>query len=308
MRFLYWLGLGIGIALTAIGLLAPVCPQCELPNHFRPFILLGALVLVALAYLRHPGQRPWIAIALAGANLALLVIPSADALMRPTPVAASNTHMKLVSFNLWGTRRYEEIEGFLHDQAPDVVMLQELQRFHLRDLLPRLQATFPHQAVCAGCGVAILSKTPLRDADVAGRLPLVTALWTAPTGETYRLVSLHIAWPFQPERQAKDVDAFIATAGSWSEPVVMAGDFNMTPWSWGLNKLAWQSGLRRQGTFAASWPVANVFNTPLQGWPIPPLLLIDNVLTSPQIVSSHFDIGPELGSDHRPISVSLQLP
>jgi endonuclease/exonuclease/phosphatase (EEP) superfamily protein YafD len=78
---------------------------------------------------------------------------------------------------------------------------------------------------------------------------------------------------------------------------VVAGDFNLTPFSWGLSRLVRSAGLRRHATFGASWPAHRLL----------PLVLIDNVLSTPDVATRAVRIGPRIGSDHLPVTADLVL-
>lgn len=295
---------------TALGLLAPIAPQLEMANHFRLYLLLGAALLLAFDLFVRRVRRPWPAIGLVGLNLALTALPMTSAAVAPLMPSADGEPMTLVSFNLWTSGRHADIVRFIEEEAPDVVVLQELRASHVAELLPRLKTIYPHQAVCAGCGVALLSKRPLTSVDTSGTLPIVSAIWTSPNGKAYRIAGVHLPWPFMPERQAREIDKLIAAINGWSEPRIIAGDFNLTPWSWKLNKLLWQTRLKRHGSFERGWPVFRQFKSagPISQWPLPALLLIDNVLASPEIAAGLFEAGEDLGSDHLPIVVRMRLP
>jgi endonuclease/exonuclease/phosphatase (EEP) superfamily protein YafD len=79
--------------------------------------------------------------------------------------------------------------------------------------------------------------------------------------------------------------------------VILAGDFNATPWSDSFQQLVAQTGLRNvhQGAlFEATWSAA-----------LPQRLLIDHVLLSPEWDLAAKTIGPDIGSDHRAVIVDL---
>lgn len=310
MRFLYLVAVaGIGLP-TVLGLLAPFVPQLEMANHFRPYLLLGAILLLASDVFVRRVRRPWPPIGLVGLNLALTALPMTSAAVAPLMPPVKGEPMTLVSFNLWTSGRHADIAQFIEDEAPDVVVLQELRASHVAELLPRLKTTYRYQAVCAGCGIALLSKLPLTSVDTSGTLPVVSAIWTSPNGKAYRIAGVHLPWPFMPQRQEREVDKLIATINGWSEPRIIAGDFNLTPWSWKINKLLWKTRLKRHGSFARSWPVFKQFKSAglISQWPLPGLLLIDNVLASPEIAADLFETGEDLGSDHLPIVVRMMLP
>lgn len=307
LRFVYGLGVVAIGALTAAGLLAPLSPQFELPNHFRPYLLVGAVVLIGIGYVSRSTAKPWAATVLASINLALA---AATLPARASFADIEGEDVKVLSFNLWTSRRQDDIAAFIRGENPDLVFLQEVQPFHKTKLLAELRADYPHQAVCEDCDIAVLSKRPLKPLDVSGRTRFVSAQWTSAAGKAYTLVGVHPAWPFRPELQEEDMDDLLAASAPWrTGPLIMAGDFNLTPWSWKLNKLCWQLGLARHGTLEMSWPeIRQVRSLGLNAWPVPPLVLIDNVLTSPDIVGRDFKVGPDLGSDHRPVVATLRLP
>jgi endonuclease/exonuclease/phosphatase (EEP) superfamily protein YafD len=113
-----------------------------------------------------------------------------------------------------------------------------------------------------------------------------------------RIYGVHLAWPFDPLDQAANIDWLIDSLPRTKTPYVIAGDFNLSPWSWKLNKLAAEAGLRRHVTFALSWPVHRLF----------PFVLIDNVLATPDIANISSRAAGRVGSDHAPLVVDLTIP
>jgi endonuclease/exonuclease/phosphatase (EEP) superfamily protein YafD len=76
----------------------------------------------------------------------------------------------------------------------------------------------------------------------------------------------------------------------------------MTPWSYRMQRLLAAASLRRHATFLRSWPAGWHAGLPS------PALLIDHVLTTPDIRTVSIETGPYLGSDHLPIVARLRLP
>ena len=74
----------------------------------------------------------------------------------------------------------------------------------------------------------------------------------------------------------------------------MAGDFNLSPFSWKLNRLLLTGGLRRHLTWSFSWPAHRGM----------PFVLLDNVLSTSGFGAR---VGPGLGSDQRPVIADLAL-
>lgn len=299
VRLLYWAGFLAGAAVTLVGLIAPLKPQWELVNHFRPFTLLGCLGLIALGSFAWPKLWPKAAIALASVNLCLVapaVLMTASS-AKETP----GESIKVLSLNLWVSEDTEAVLRLIERVQPDLVMFQEVRDTHVANLFPRLREHFPHVAQSL-YDVAIASRRPLKDVEyelhTSERPAIISALWTSVSGRTYRIASIHLAWPFRGETQAEHIHWLIGTLRTWNEPIILAGDFNLTPFSYKMTLLTWQTGLRRHGLVGFSWPSQD-FD------PLPPMVLIDNVLTSPEIRSSKFRVEEDVSSDHRPVSVTL---
>ena len=64
-----------------------------------------------------------------------------------------------------------------------------------------------------------------------------------------RIVGVDPALPWQAETQTRHVERLIALRASIAGPAFVAGDFNMTPWSYRLERLLAAAGLRRHATF-----------------------------------------------------------
>jgi endonuclease/exonuclease/phosphatase (EEP) superfamily protein YafD len=83
-------------------------------------------------------------------------------------------------------------------------------------------------------------------------------------------------------------------------PTIAAGDFNFTVYSPAYARMLRESGLADafagrgwQPTWMAGfWPLA---------------LRIDHVLASRSLCVEHAEVGPDVGSDHRPLLVRLRM-
>ena len=88
--------------------------------------------------------------------------------------------------------------------------------------------------------------------------------------------------------------------------MVVAGDFNSTPWSFALKRLDGMLPLIRRDRAIATWPSAP---TEAQGRKVPlalPVLPIDHIYAGAGWRTLDVRRGPSLGSDHRPVVVTLQ--
>ena len=85
-----------------------------------------------------------------------------------------------------------------------------------------------------------------------------------------------------------------------TEPLIVAGDFNVTPWSQHFHTALARSGLNDCAAghgLAPSWPSQ-----------FPPLgIRIDHCWASQHWRSTDVRLGPSLGSDHLPLIADLEL-
>lgn len=84
-------------------------------------------------------------------------------------------------------------------------------------------------------------------------------------------------------------------------PLIVAGDFNMSPWTEKLSRFEEATGLERYNTFHLTWPMQHGKLRLL------PLVAIDNVFASPDFARIATDAGPRLDSDHRPVIADIAL-
>lgn len=169
----------------------------------------------------------------------------------------------------------------------DVVTLQEVT-WRNRAVLDRLADTHPHQLHCGKWrpkSEAIASRFPMSErlCDEAHRLSGLRI--TTPHGPVW-VLNLHLSWPW-PFPQARQAEQAAATMEALEGPIILAGDFNMTPWSHVVTRLSEVTGTRRSG------PVRPTYTLPLLGG-VP----IDHVLT-PKDWQAQTTRRPRLWSDHK---------
>jgi endonuclease/exonuclease/phosphatase (EEP) superfamily protein YafD len=305
-----------GAVMTGFGALAPLLPQTDMANHFRPYTLAGAAVILVLAVaMRLPVAARWSAV-LVALNAVLLLLPllwSAEAVDRQVlaQAQASTGHrdIKVVTFNVYNRNlETERIAQFLLQEDADIVLLQEVTEQHFDALSAALSAWYPFRELCfvrGACRQAIFAKRPwasiehLRRNDATPEM--ISAVFDGGEHGTISVHGVHLATPYRP-KQARQTDRLIAKAGAGKGPAIVAGDLNMTPWSYGLQRLLVSAGLRRHATFLRSWPMLGNYRLPA------PAFLIDHVLTTPDIKTVSIRTGPYLGSDHLPIIAVLRLP
>jgi endonuclease/exonuclease/phosphatase (EEP) superfamily protein YafD len=289
-------------APTAIGLLAPWWPRADIPNNFSPYLVAVSLAAVALISFQRPKRSMWLV--LISALFMVAAINAAPVLRALTTTAvaakAPTDTLTVVSFNVWTkNRRVADVVRWLADQKADLVILQEMSGEHREPIKQALAAEYPHIHDCGCNDIVMLSRRPWRAAGGQSRTPEQPAMsWFTlidNNGSELRVVGLRPRYINQPEEFAAHYDWLVHHANVLGRRAMLVGDFNAAPWSSYMLRFGAASGLRRHGTSSASWPSQL------------PLVLIDNVLTTPNIAAVSFEVGPDLGSDHRPIVATVAL-
>jgi endonuclease/exonuclease/phosphatase (EEP) superfamily protein YafD len=313
----------LGLALvgyllwTAATFLGRLSWLFDITTHFRPHLLaVGALLAVMLIAAR----RPWWVV-----PLAVAASVHAAVLLRPVPVPAASgpgPALRLTEFNLWADNtEFGPVLDYLRSQRPDVLVTVEAVRpwqQHLRqlsDLLPfntmdRLKRPTDLETV-------VMSRFPIKGFSVEMPREPKGAVLGIPVvrvvldvgGTDVVLWAVHPPNPLNRGdwRARNTLHLWVAgrvAAEDPSVPVIVAGDFNQTPWT------PWhQQFLERSGLLDAagtSWPAP----TRQPYWPFGWRLLaipIDRVAVRPGTGVSELQVGPFLGSDHFPVTADLVL-
>ncbi len=302
---------GLGLALaTLLGLLAPWVPLLELFNHFRPVLVAGALALLAFTLLLRWRPAIWLAAAITAVNLILF----AAAIYGSAASAGdgADKFLRVVSLNVWvNNPQSADIADFVLREDGDIVVLTEVSAEQNAKLREALGTRYPH--VLGSRGVLLLSKrAPIASGHVSnpgidgwGRVPLINWARFQHDGMTFELAGVHLAWPFNPLDQVNDIDTLIGFAKDRDVPLIVAGDFNLTPWSLKLQRFRRQTGLGRTFTFALTWPVKRI-RMPFSALNFP-IVGIDNVFVSKEFAVQSAEVGPYVGSDHKPVIADLVL-
>ena len=280
----------------------------DLLSHFAVLWLLGALLTLACGVFISPSPYRMTLVTLGGAGVIFALALIVPEVLRPTarlPISHHEARIKLIQFNAWG--RNADPQGtvkWLVEQRPDIIVIEE--------------NSGPIQAGLVTSGfiytrgslrTAIYSRAspahkPFQIEGNWGEFPgLVRATFTLPTGGTFHVVGTHLTWPtatFQPRQRFH----LAALAGRYDRRrLILAGDFNLTPWSFALQRLDKQLGLMRRDRALFSWPA----RAGLGGqWSIP-VLPIDHVYAGADWRTVSITRGPRLGSDHYPVVAVLAL-
>jgi len=255
------------------------------------------------------GQRRAIAAGVAALLVAWNALPvvqraSADA----PPASCGGPAFTVATVNLqYSNLQHDRLLAWLAGHRADVIVVQELTDVWAQALAG--SGAHPHRFLLTRedpYGIGVLSRWPLESAgaiDLAGDgLPSIAGIVDI-EGRRVRLLGLHTHWPVLPEVARMRNAALGAAAGIARDsdlPVILLGDLNLTPDSPDFARLLDESTLRdvmsgrrwRPTWQAGFWPLA---------------LRIDHVLVSPEVCVEAVEVGPSIGSDHRPVIAQLRL-
>lgn len=292
-------GLIIGVAVTALGMMANWFPALDFLNDGLPLLTAGALVLLAISLVTRRILIIVGSLLLFGVNLLLLFVGMAGAV--PAAPDGRARFMRVITFNIaLGSEHIEATKNFLLEVDADVVVLQEVQTHH-KELLARLSKTYRYRV--GDRGLVILSKyriTADGRIDRASR-PLQIIRWAKldVNGEEVQIAGTHLARPFNPELHQADIISLTEFVLEQSGALIVAGDFNMTPWTFTLKTFAAATRLQRFNTFYPTWPMR------WRDTRLHPVVATDNVFASHQFASLGTTVGPYLGSDHRAVVADI---
>ena len=294
----------VGAAMTFVGFLAQLIPTADIVNHFRPLTLAGCIGGIALALLARRKQAGIGLAVLAVINTFIVLIASSYA--TPAVETTAGRDLKIETFNVYGANEnLAEASKWLIAQNADIMVLEEMTSRSKPSPMPTLEAAFPHIYDCGCNDIIVASKRPwLKAGGHTRTATLPSWSWIElddEKGGKLRVVGMRPYYPYRSNEQAVHYSWIENQLASIKQPMIVVGDFNLTPWSWKLQRLSHRTGLARHGTWARSWPAQD-------NWPNIPAFLIDNVLTSPEIKAVSFKTGPGLGSDHLPIIATIRLP
>jgi endonuclease/exonuclease/phosphatase (EEP) superfamily protein YafD len=226
--------------------------------------------------------------------------------------APGGVPLRVVSANVLSQNRTpEQVLEFVRAADADLVVLVDARQKRWQPVLTALGALYPYSAPQAARerrSVILFSRHPIFDQQVVrppgGRRPYLVAE-VAVGGATVVVAGVHPSSPSPSEpgdtrRRNRELDHIAEVASEADRPLIVAGDFNTTPWSPYFRDLLAAAGLRNAAEghgYIATWPAFF--------WPA--LIPIDHVLLKGPLAATTLRRGPAVGSDHFPIIADLRL-
>lgn len=247
----------------------------------------------------------------AGASLNLAVIIPVYFGGPATP-AANATVLRMASINVNSSnQRYESVKRFVDSANLDLIVFQEVNASWLREL-DDLRTRYPYVVAHPGwtcSGIAMFSRLPLSNGEIGfwgeAGLPSVLARINI-HGRELTVLGSHPMPPGSSESTRLRDEQFTALGRKLLEvqgPVVLLADLNCTPWSRRFRELLDAAHLKNSANgwgIQPTWPSWPYFSK-LLGIPI------DHCLVSKEIGITNREVGPDIGSDHFPLVVGLDL-
>ncbi len=306
------------LALAATLLLASDFWVGDMLTFFMPWIALAGLGSLALAMVF---RLRVVSVAAAGLCI-VAAVPIFGAWSQPPP-AIAGTSLRVMTFNtLVGTADPDELMAHLEAEVPDVLVLQEYSLQLDSELADPFAAMFPYRSDAGQSALPtllLLSRYPIAAVDVIGgtvdprgRMDQSALRVEITVGaQTAIVYAVHAPTPRWGDRAWQARNALLETLANRAaaEPagtaVIVAGDFNTPTWSPFFLKLVGEAGLSDTAGRLLPSPTrlidragfSDVFGAP-----------VDHILVSARIGWQGDRIGPDLGSDHRPVTTDLVLP
>jgi len=234
---------------------------------------------------------------------------------RTTSEGAPFTTLRLLQANvLFSNRDYELLLELAERESPDIVVLEKITEDWFRAIAP-LWESYAYKARSSTndhVSIVLLSRVEMTDVAPAalGETPSETliAMLHPPGCPAVRVLAAHPRPPISRRAarwrasEIRGIAKRIAQERAGGEPMIVAGDFNATPWSPLYREVRDAGGLvsARDGFgVLPTWPAF---------LPAPLRIPIDQVFLTEPIEVVNCRVGEAIGSDHLPLLVDLRIP
>lgn len=293
--------------LSLSGFLGAYAYLLNLTSHFRvqyTIVLLGCTILLWSLKKR---KTSLIALSFAVLNMAEIV-----PLYQKPSLAETDGNKSFSLFQLNVLSENNQFSEVVHEISrlnPDVVVMEEVTSEWYQALAP-LRENYPYVVETlhrTSLGVVVMSKIPLKETELIDfndeRLPsLITELQVS--GQPITLIATH---PLSPRSKTnfrlrnQQLYAIARAFRSRNQPLILVGDLNITSFSPVFKKFISRIKLydsRKGYGVQPSWPA--------RLWSIARITL-DHCLLSPEFKVRQRMLGNDVGSDHLPVYVEIEL-
>jgi len=318
LRVVAVLGALLASALAILAFFGFAVPEFDLFNHAQPLLFAGTLIglLLVLTQLSG-GLRLTVGsvVVLGVVASSAIVVPEFLAGLRPLPAAGDRPVIRLMTHNAFGVdERPEDVSAAIREEDADILVFQEY--FGATALHPLLREHYPYYVICRGgkrANLGLYSRIPFEQVEdgacpenayTTTRTAHILVRFTQPDGTSFSVMTTHMDWPLPVARQNQQLEALREVVDSVDGPLVLAGDFNSTPWSYALRNFVEDAGLDR--VTANIWTYPKRWYQFGRWWPALPVLPLDHVMVRGVRVQA-VHTGAPTASDHLPVVVEFSV-
>ncbi|MEZ6124419.1 MAG: endonuclease/exonuclease/phosphatase family protein [Planctomycetaceae bacterium] len=309
MRNLFEAAGVIGMICSTLAFAGRIHWIADLCANLRVQLLIGLLVTALASAFSRRFRIAALQLVFAAATL-----PALSFGIPRTSEAGGTVLLRVTTANVLTTnRRYDDIQAEILEMNPDVVAIVELGEGLARHLGADFQTQYRFSNTSpddhGNFGIGLYSRYPLEDCVrldlLEDDLPTLAAT-VVKDDQRFHVVAVHTLPPMSDARfrhrndHLKQVAAYVTSRRNNHPkiPVVVMGDFNLTPWSPIYHQFAAEAGLTSDRLL--NWkPTWYAF----PGFPFG--LVLDHVFTTADLTSIGRNVSPEAGSDHRFVTVDL---
>ena len=312
----------LGVATLAIlALFGFAVPEFDLLNHAQIFLLPGTAIALFILAIALRGWWRGAAIIYAFVGLAAsanVILPETIASLQARPTAPASGSITMMTNNLFGMNyEMEKVTAAIFAEDPDIIVLQEYFGEQATDLHPALLQTYPYFVRCRGgkrANLGLYSRLRFEQVDDGAcpnnaygttRTAHILARFQTEDGKDFSVITTHMDWPLPVSRQHEQLKALSDVVDKIEGPMILAGDFNSTAWSYSLRDFVDRNDFVRETlnmlTFPMSWLYFEEWRDTI------PFLPLDHVMTRGGIVVHDIHTGRPTASDHLPVVFSFSV-
>lgn len=214
---------------------------------------------------------------------------------------------EIASINTWKENKHrDKLESYIETHKPEILLLMEVTD-EMKKECASIFAQYPYSLshyVRDGFEIWLLSKQELKDTDILEVGCSDTPLLSAKIhfhGHDYRIFSAHprpaINKKYYTARQTYFRE-FANIINQETLPVIALGDFNSVPWERHFENFLLKTQLKST-MFTCGYRITWPRYFWLAGVPM------DHILVSKSVKTGGIKVGPNVGSDHYPVAISL---
>jgi endonuclease/exonuclease/phosphatase (EEP) superfamily protein YafD len=306
--FLIRLGLIALVITTSLSLLARFHWLADLLSNLRVQQTLVLCSLGGLSLL----VKQWRWVAIAGVCLLVHLPWFIPASFRKMDGLPSDKSLTITFVNvLTSNQRHGDVIAEVLRHKPDAFVVLELGSALAETIRQETQWDYPHRIEYpmdeGKFGIGLYSRHALTGSELFALNTEITSIETTieVRGQVYRIIATHPLPPigdqnFQLRNEhLNQLAKRIGVVNSRMTPTVLVGDLNVTPWSPFFRDLEEATQMRRaskQVNLVPTWYRFDAF---------PGGLVLDHALISQNLTCRKHIVGPEIGSDHRSVTVTI---